>query len=330
MVSRRSFKFNKTHNNLKQRTNKYALKSLRSSKVKKNRKYKRQYYMKGGFKTLKSDIIHCAPNNSEKSVSCFTREGLIKIINSWNKNYPYQKINYTRNCNKTLLWSHIDSKLKKECDNEYCWLKQEFVKPHRSELKQLFRPEMPTTWKKNKNEWLTSVDIEKVMKQYQKKHQDFIFIGPVPIDFDKELDPGMCVVDELCNLKLSKLFKKNIYKLGIIFNLDKHDQSGSHWVAFYGDFYKNKIYYFDSYGYKEPKEVTKLMDRIIQQGKENNRNIEKTINGTRHQYKNSECGVYCLNFIIKLIEGDNFENVANNKTPDDDMEQNRYKLFVKY
>ena len=46
---------------------------------------------------------------------------------------------------------------------------------------------MPLKWKENKNEWLNTLDIEAVMKQYEKKYNNFIFIGPVPIDFDHKL-----------------------------------------------------------------------------------------------------------------------------------------------
>ena len=32
-----------------------------------------------------------------------------------------------------------------------------------------------------------------------------------------------------------------------MFNLDNHDEDGSHWVSFFCDFDRNAIYYFDSY-----------------------------------------------------------------------------------
>ena len=45
----------------------------------------------------------------------------------------------------------------------------------------------------------------------------------------------------------------NKKKIGIVFNLDKHDQEGSHWICMYVDLYTDDIYYFDSYGQKPPK-----------------------------------------------------------------------------
>ena len=36
-------------------------------------------------------------------------------------------------------------------------------------------------------------------------------------------------------------------KIGVIFNLDKHDQSGSHWVAMFIDLENKFFFYFDSF-----------------------------------------------------------------------------------
>ena len=44
-------------------------------------------------------------------------------------------------------------------------------------------------------------------------YNDFIFIGAVPIDFDTKLSPGMCVINELCNINIQKLYKKE-FNLG--------------------------------------------------------------------------------------------------------------------
>ncbi len=52
---------------------------------------------------------------------------------------------------------------------------------------------------KEPNEWLTSIDILNVMKQYEDKHDDFDFIGPSPIDFDTHKMRGECVWDNYAN-----------------------------------------------------------------------------------------------------------------------------------
>ena len=51
-------------------------------------------------------------------------------------------------------------------------------------------------------------------------------------------------------------------------------------------------------------------------------------NDNRHQYKNSECGMYCLYFIIQMLTTNkSFENFSNNKIHDKKMIRLRKKYF---
>ena len=278
------------------------------------------------IKSKKHINMYCAPSKEDTSITCFTKRALKNIIEKWNNYYSNNKIVYNDSNTKKELWNLIDSKLKNICTNEYCWTKQKFIESNK--FKKNFRPVMPNKWKTQFDEWLNTLDIENVMKQYEKKYDDFHFIGPVPIDFDKEFSPGDCVIDELCKIKLKSLLNKGIKKLGIIFNLDPHDKPGSHWVSFFANFDNNEIYYFDSYGLPEPKEVTKLMKRLKEQGSELNRNVKLFTNNVRHQYKDSECGVYSIHFIIKLLEGNKYKDIINNKIDDDSMQENRNIYYL--
>ena len=68
--------------------------------------------------------------------------------------------------------------------------------------------------KKTKNEWLNSLDITNVMRQFEEKHKNFEFIYPSPIDFDDHEMYGECVWEELCKFQLSEKIKnknKNRY-----------------------------------------------------------------------------------------------------------------------
>ena len=275
----------------------------------------------------KINLNKCAPNKNN-SFTCFNKNALINIIKSWNNNYHHDKINYSKYDTSGQLWSKIDSKFKRICNEEYCWIEQKFIDKNNSDIKNSFRPKRPKKWQENKNEWLTTSDIEKVLKQYQNKYDNFVFIGPVPIDFDKEFSPGQCVINELCNINLKRLINKNKTKLGIVFNLDPHDKPGSHWVSFFADFDKNEMYYFDSYGIAEPNEVRILMERLKQQAKFINKDMKIKVNHVRHQYKNSECGIYSINFIVKLLEGMSYDDYINNVIKDDIMENNRKIYYI--
>jgi hypothetical protein len=173
------------------------------------------------------------------------------------------------------------------------------------ELMDSFAPESPDDWKKNPNEWLSSTDIIKVMKQYEKAYKCFDFIGPSPINFNTRKLYGECVWEELCNLNLEKLIKKGITKIGVIFNTDPDYKPGQHWISMFVNIKKAKIFFFDSTGDPPPKEVKALIKKIVDQG----HNLANPINfnvdsneGIEHQYGNSECGIYSIFFIVHMLE----------------------------
>jgi len=278
-------------------------------------------------KRTKTNLKKCSPRTNN-SFTCFNKNALLNIIKSWNNNYYNDKISYSKYDGTSQLWSKLDKKFKKVCNEEYCWVEQKFVDKNNTDIKKSFRPKRPKKWKENKNEWLTTSDIEKVLKQYQNKYDKFVFIGPVPIDFDKEFGPGQCVINELCNINLKRLLQKGKTKIGIVFNLDPHDKPGSHWVSFFADFDKNGLYYFDSYGISEPNEVRILMERLKEQAKGLNKDMTIKVNNTRHQFKNSECGIYSINFIVKLLEGMSYDDYIRTIIKDDVMERNRTQYYI--
>ena len=254
-------------------------------------------------KTLKK--MNCNPLVENKNVlpnSCFTREVLIKIKNEYNK---YHSENPIQSTNMNELWNSLKDRLK-NCDKEDCWLeeiKDAKLRKHIDEMS--FAPDKPPEWEREPNAWLSNYDILNVLKQYEKKYKCFTFIGPSPIDFDSRLPSNhSCIWEDICNLSIKDYLNKDIHKIGIIFNLDKHNESGSHWVSLFIDMKDEFIFYFDSNGVQTPKEIKILVDRIIDQGK----NLEKPIlfdfyenYPFEHQQGNTECGMYSLFFIISML-----------------------------
>lgn len=295
----------------------------------KTRKSKNKLIRKNN-KKLSTCSNKCAPGSkpNPNTCSCLSRESLIKITKQWNLNHPDNKINYRLSNSSTSLWNKINDKMKNNCKNEWCWIQQEFVKRINSDdINNSYRPSMPKSWEDNKYEWLNTDDIENVMQQYENAYKDFHFIGPVPIDFDKPYGIGHCIVDELCKLNLSKIHNNGYRKIGIIFNLDPHDKPGSHWVSMFCDMKRKGIYYFDSYGMNPPDEIETLMIRLRNQGKLLNLNMKLKHNQIRHQYKNSECGVYCLFFITQLLQGRTFEQLIKSPILDESMNSRRNFFF---
>jgi hypothetical protein len=192
------------------------------------------------------------------------------------------------------------------CHQEACWLRQSFASSgiDKDMVHYTFAPQAPETWKKNPNEWLSSVDIMKVMKQYEKAFKCFDFIGPTPIDFDTRKMYGECVWEELCNFNLAKQIKDGKNKIGIIFNTDTHDKPGQHWISMFINIKKKKIFFFDSTGEKPSPQIMDLVNRIIEQGLTLKPKIHFKFDsneGIEHQYGNTECGMYSLYFIITML-----------------------------
>ena len=103
---------------------------------------------------------------------------------------------------------------------------------------------------------------------------------------------------------MSKFVYKGIKKIGVVFNLDRHDQPGSHWTSLFIDLEDKIIFYMDSAGDTIPKEVNKLVERIMNQGLELFTPIQFVYHENHpftHQYGNNECGMYSLYFIITML-----------------------------
>ena len=101
----------------------------------------------------------------------------------------------------------------------------------------------------------------------------------------------------------SKLIKNGKSKIGIVFNLENHNQSGSHWVSMFSDLKKGQVYYFDSYGTRPEQRVRTLLDRI-KNFCETGLGIKSVIvdhNRIRHQFKNFFIIEYFYNYNIHYI-----------------------------
>ncbi len=288
----------------------------------------------------------CAPSKKYENGSCFTIEQLKKMSNSYNSFIDEEKIKDGEKIilsdNKKDILKQLTNRLEKKCSDQVCWLKQKFVKVLKDKdiLNNTFRPVGPN----GKFEWLSTTHINDVMQQYEEKYSDFKFYGAVPMDFDDLPFLG------IKNIDFDKLYETK-KKLGFVFNLDEHWKSGSHWISLYADLEKGQIFFFDSYGKRPEERVRQLVKRIARwcnkkhncttvcetdnsdsyMMKSKKNKIENKLkieyNRNRHQYKNSECGVYSLNFILRLLNGHTFEEITENKVLDDDITKCREVYF---
>jgi hypothetical protein len=275
--------------------------------------------------------VKCSPKqlNELNNFTCYTDKSLYKLRDLWNKKHPSDKIN----TNDTKeIHRQLTEYLSDVCNKESCWLKQtkEFGNV-KLDLVDSFAPESPKEWKNNPSEWLSSVDIIRVMKQHEKAYKCFDFIGPSPIDFDTKKLYGECVWDELCNFNLEDEIKHGKTKIGMIFNTDPHDKPGQHWISMFINIKKKQIFFFDSTGDKASREIMQLVNRIKEQGKALHPKINFKFDsneGVEHQYGNTECGIYSLYFIVHMLrDKTSNEYLKTHKLKDEYMHQFRKIYF---
>jgi hypothetical protein len=292
----------------------------------------------------------CAPSKKFSDGSCFTYDILQSIAKKYNEKY---NDNINLKLPKSELVKILEDKLNtSKCNNQTCWLKTDLIKEFKLLDEEIYDDIYNNTFRpigpKNKFAWLSNVNINEIIEQYQDKYNDFLYLGAVPYDFE-ELDwLGFK------NMDFNQLYKDGKHKLGLIINLDTHDKSGSHWVALFINLDKYQLYYFDSFGTKPGKKIRRFNNKIFnffkkRKGITFNNNIffnnkklspeEKEIyenistffdiryNKIQHQQKNSECGVYSTNFILRLIKGETFDEITKNITRDPEMNECRSTYF---
>lgn len=215
--------------------------------------------------------------------------------------------------------AHLDDTLKKELRKEY------------------LRPRQPKPWSSDPDMWLDNYNIMDVMKQYQEAYPWFKFLGVFPIDFSapdpyakhgEQSDKKKCLYKETCELDLKKEYVAGIRGIGMVFNLDPHFKSGSHWVALYIDLKNIKkpfVGYYDSYGYRVPA----LIARLMRSFKLQIRTCQLGSNARRFQYSNTECGMFSLYFLICMICGISFKDFCKDAVSDTFMLELRQILFSK-
>ena len=256
--------------------------------------------------------MNCAPANKSKDHTCYSKDQLIKMASSLNHK---KNAGIGLNKSKNALWESIRKILFPVCTTEWCWL--DHVDSDKKMKEETFRPAMPIEWVKNKYEWLSTPDISQVMVQYEKEYDNFRFFGPVPVDCPKDI---YC---ELTDLDIKGLKSKGVDYIGVVFNLDRHDQSGSHWVALYINIRKSLITYYDSTASEPPEDIKYFINMIgIKLGKH-----VYEYNKKRHQYGGSECGMYSMNFLIESLKGKTLKDIEQKVITDREVNLLRSYLY---
>ena len=300
--------------------------------------------------------MKCGPHLTYENGSCIPINLLKKMVTAYNdynlKNEYNDNIIIYNNKNddeyKEYLIEQFNKKLGYKQKN---WIDQNFINNLDNETKDIlkyntFRPDGP----QGQFDWLSTIDINLVLAQYENKYNDFKFLGAVPIDFmSLEYLPFK-------NLNFKDIEDNGFKQLGVIFNLDESYKSGSHWVSLYCNLDKCQIYFSDSYGIKPESRIQELIEKIsfylenkltLDQDQNEDQNeedknlfnknlkqkynkkisIDNRYNKTQHQKGNSECGVYSINFILRLLKGKSFDYITQKRLKDDKINKCRSVYF---
>ena len=155
---------------------------------------------------------------------------------------------------------------------------------------------------------LTNTEIEKIMSRYK----NFLGVSPVNTGY-----------------KLLHMVKPKSNG-GMIYNLDKEGERGSHWVALYWDAKGNKpsICYYDSFGRDIPNEIEgdiKQIVKILDCDKHMKLKINRKVNQDK---KSVSCGYLCCLFLMDLFRGKSFKSATgfNVKQNEDRAEELQEKF----
>ena len=299
---------------------------------------------KGGNKSRKKRASHvakeferlkCGPVQ-ENYFTCYDNETLHKLRDGWNARHADARIETN---DPKEVWTALKQRFGGMCRNEACWMKQlmgsDSALGSGSLTEDTFAPEAPKSWIRDPDEWLSSEEIENVMKQYEDKFPAFEFLGPSPSDYSAPKVAGVCVWEELCNFSLKKYVDSDTHKIGVIFNTDPHTEDGSHWVSLFinidanANDNNNYIFFFDSTGDRPQKEIREFIKTVTQQGRAMGIRFKYYENRKQHQKRDTECGMYALFMIVNLIEGTRTpeEFMRGDRIPDSHMIEFRKEYF---
>ncbi len=274
-------------------------------------------------------MSYCAPNvDISDHYTCFTMDELKEIALAFNIYIQTENVCSSsrrqqvcvskkpigiRGKNKKQLWTSIYKRLQKLCPYERCWLDFNFIDTIpdtnlRDKIKYFtYKPKISH----GQNSWLSTIDINSVMQQYQELDKSFKFVGALPCDFYTKV----------------KVHYDDVHKykrVGFVFNLDTHDKPGSHWVAFLVDNTVKTCEYFDSAGDAPNRHIAYFIKKLMKLQLPNYTYLQNSI---VHQKQNNECGVYALYFIIQRLLGKSFQQLSSNVIRDSSMNKFRNVVF---
>jgi len=170
----------------------------------------------------------------------------------------------------------------------------------------------------NTDEWLDNIVIDSTLNDWEVVFKRFKNMGVHMNNFDEKHK-------KLATADWKTMIKKYDIIASVI-NTDNYGSSGQHWVCIVVDSKKKTIEYFDSAAGGVSEEILTWMMKISIE-----LNFKEVfINTLKHQYKNTECGVYSLYYILARMHNVHSDYFDNIRIPDELMLESVRKLLFSY
>jgi len=260
----------------------------------------------------------CSPLSiAKKNKYCYCNASLIYLCNSWNELKPNDKIIFKNTDKSNILFNKLNEKFKKylKKNNTYwAWVdilkyiakknnKYNIIKTLIKIENDDLRPSQPIEWVKNPVEWLSNFDIAKCLKQYEAaKRYKYKFLGVHSVDFALKRN-NSCLYSNYCNINIKSIMDENpnIKYMGLVINLSKSSEPGTHWTSIFFVFDPTITsyggYYYDSTTNGVPKDIKPFLLDIKQQAEKLfKKKFNITVNKIKHQFSTTECGLFSICF----------------------------------
>jgi hypothetical protein len=174
-------------------------------------------------------------------------------------------------------------------------------------------------------QWLSNFNIDDKLEEFRNYFPNFIYFRTTTMDFE-DLEGSVFKPEMIDNLYT----KYGYTKFAAVFNTSYSHQAGKHWVAIFIDMSEEpyKFYYYDSVANSVPVEIDRFAKKLKKYFDGKFR-IKMALNtcGRRAQFGNSECGVYCIDFIFNLLNGKAYDEYCKLRKSDREMNYLRHNLY---
>jgi len=260
------------------------------------------------------ELEFCSPSAIAKDNKiCYSKKSLLTLLKVWNILLPLDEISYNPDENPNDLFKKLDEKFTKYLHRKntyWSWteiLKYISLKLNKSHVldilktieKEDLRPAQPEDWISNPTEWLSNFDIHNCLIQYDKTSRNkYKFLGVYSIDFGIPKNP----------INIKKILDENpdVSYIGFVTNLSRADEAGTHWTSSFFVFDPSLksfgAYYYDSTTGGIPKDLKPVFEDIKKQAEKLfKKDFPISINKIRHQFSNTECGIFSIAFQTRWI-----------------------------